>query len=105
MSTEVEKLAGRLARVEAERDAISKEWNDWASSHSAWIAEKAVLLAERDALKAELADYKESWEAQDMPCEEVTDAAMHAKLNRIKAADARIRARREKEAGKYAVQE
>jgi hypothetical protein len=58
------------------------------------------MMAERDALKAELTDYKEAWEARDMPCEEATDAAMHAKLNRIKAADARIRARREKEAGR-----
>jgi hypothetical protein len=88
LTASVTVLQARAEKAEAERDAISKEWNDWASSHSAWIAEKAVLLAERDALKAELADYKESWKQS-------YEAGYFDPL-----VNARIRARREKEAGK-----
>jgi chromosome segregation ATPase len=82
----------RADKTEADRAAISKEWNDWASSHSAWIAEKAVLLAERDALQSELADYKESWERIFEVPYVFWDPAINA----------RIRARRGKEAGKCA---
>jgi hypothetical protein len=85
LTASVTVLQARAEKAEAERDAISKEWNDWASSHSAWIAEKAVLLAERDALKAELADYKESWKQS-------YEAGYFDPL-----VNARIRARREKE--------
>jgi hypothetical protein len=77
----------RAEKAEADLVTANLETAKW---HQAF----GVAEAERDALKAELADYKEAWKEREFP------KTSYEAERRWSEACARIRARREKEAGK-----
>jgi hypothetical protein len=104
-----------IARAEAERDALKgrlRYYEDTLCCDMKVLLEKGgetkavvtervgALLAERDALKDELVLYKEAWFARQAMREphQWDDVQYDEAINRAIVADARIRARREKEA-------
>ena len=94
--TEILMCISDLAACEKERDEWKEaaiDWeNDYSKKRSVWQDRAEKAEAERDVLKAELADYKEAWEARES---EETGSAAEQRWEEVRA---RIRARREKEA-------
>jgi hypothetical protein len=98
------KYAVRVKELEAERDEWEAAYKE-AMKRGDGIATEAHencdrMQAERDALKDELADYKEAWEYHDMFERVITCWDQTEALDKLAIVNARIRARREKEAGR-----
>jgi chromosome segregation ATPase len=92
------------ADFDSEREACAaavRQWNKaevevrkYADAYTQLDEDCANVKAERDALQSELADYKESWKEREFP------KTSYEAERRWSEACARIRARREKEAGR-----
>lgn len=85
-------LRQRAETAEADRAVLSHALKD-ANIHC------ALAEAERDALKAELKDFHDLWDALKIGTDDIP-FDVGDKLAKIKVASDRIRARREKEEGK-----